>query len=155
MKSPNPKHVQRLIDVINESPYFVLLSMRVLEIGAGHSLLEIDLEKNHLQPFGIVHGGVLASMIESVTTWALFYGIEDEQGGLTTVDLKVNYLAPAVSGKVRAEGKQIKLGRTLGYAEARVTDHTGRLLAHGTSTLMILPGKAPVADPPFPSKFLE
>lgn len=155
MKTPNPKHIEKLISVINNSPYFLLLSMKVREIGIDFSLLEIDLNKKHLQPFGIVHGGVFASIIESATSWAVFYGIEDENEGLTTVDLKLNYLAPAVSGKAIAEGRQIKLGKTLGYAEARVTDESGKLLAHGTSTLMILPGKAPVADPPFPQKFLS
>jgi len=73
---------------------------------------------------------------------------------ITTIDLKLNYLAPAVSGNAIAKGKQIKLGRTLGYAEASVEDESGKIIAHGTSTLMILPEKAPVADPPFPPKFL-
>jgi len=154
MKNPNPEHVERFISVINSSPYFQLLSMKVREVGMGYCVLEIDLERKHLQPFGIVHGGVLASVIESVTSWALFYGIEDENDGLTTIDLKLNYLSPAVSGKAIAEGRQIKLGKTLGYAEGQVKDESGKLIAHGTSTLMILPGGAPVADPPFPPKFL-
>lgn len=89
-----------------------------------------------------------------MTCWAVFYGVEDENGGLTTIDLKLNYLAPATSGKVMAKGSQIKIGKTLAYAEGRVTDESGKILAHGTSTLMILPGKAPVVDPPFPPKFL-
>ncbi len=155
MKTPNPQHVRRLADVINHSPYFELLSMKVVEIGAEYCDLEIDLENRHLQPYGIVHGGVFASIIESVTSWAVFYGIDDENGGFTTVDLKLNYLSPATPGKVTARGSQIKVGKTLAYAEGRVTDKSGKLLAHGTSTLMILPGKAPVADPPFPKKFLE
>ncbi len=155
MKKPNPDHVKRLADTINNSPYFELISMKILDIGIGYCDLEIDLEKKHLQPFGIVHGGVFASIIESVTCWALFYGIEDENGGLTTIDLKLNYLAPASSGKVMAKGRQIKIGKTLAYAEGQVTDEMGKLLAHGTSTLMILPEKAPVVDPPFPPKFLE
>lgn len=155
MKNPNPEHVERFISVINSSPYFQLLSMKVCEVGIGYCFLEIDLEKKHLQPFGIVHGGVFASVIESVTSWAIFYGVEDENDGLTTIDLKLNYLSPAVSGKAVAEGRQIKLGNTLGYAEGQVKDENGKLIAHGTSTLLILPGGAPVADPPFPPKFLQ
>jgi len=155
MKNPNPAHVERFISVINSSPYFQLLSMKVREVGIGYCVLEIDLEKKHLQPFKIVHGGVFASVIESVTSWALFYGIENENDGLTTIDLKLNYLSPAVPGKAIAEGRQIKLGGTLGYAEGQVKDESGKLIAHGTSTLMILPGGAPVADPPFPPKFLR
>ena len=155
MKKPNPEHVERFMSVINSSPYFQLLSMKVLEIGLGYSILEIDLEKKHFQPFDIVHGGVLASVIESVTSWAIFYGIENENDGLTTIDLKLNYLSPAISGKAIATGRQIKLGNTLGYAEGHIENEDGKMIAHGTSTLMILSDEAPVADPPFPPKFLE
>ncbi len=155
MKTPNPEHVERLSRVINDSPYFRLISMKVKEIGAGYSRFEIDLGQRHLQPFGQVHGGVFASIIDTAASWSLFYGIEDHHAGLTSVDLKLNYLAPAVSGKLVAKGLQIKIGKTLGYAEAEVTDANGKILAHGTSTLMILPGKAPVADPPLPPKFIE
>ena len=69
--------------------------------------------------------------------------------------MKLNYLAPAVSGKMIAKGHQIKLGKTLGYSEARVNDENGKLLAHGNLTAMIIPGKSPIADPPFPPKFIE
>jgi uncharacterized protein (TIGR00369 family) len=155
MKTPNPEHVERLVSVINSSPYFALISMKIREIGIGYSLFEIDLEERHLQPFGLVHGGVFASIIDSAASWAIFYGIEDENGGLTSVDLKLNYLAPAVYGKVMAKGRQITLGKTLGYAEAQVTHESGKILAHGTSTVMIVPGKLPVVEPPFPPKFLE
>ena len=155
MKKPNPEHINRLIRFINTSPYFTHLSMELREIGVGHATFEIDLSKKLHHPFGAVHGGVLASIIDSAAFWALFYAMEDQNAGMTSVDLKLNYLAPAVSGKLITRGRQIKLGRTLGYAEAEVTDENGRILAHGTSTVMVLPGKAPTADPPFPPKFID
>jgi uncharacterized protein (TIGR00369 family) len=155
MTTPNPEHVNRLISVINNAPYFKLLSMKILEIGIGYSVTEINLTDKHLNPFGGVHGGVFSSIIDSAASWAFFYAIEDETAGITSVDLKLNYLAPAVSGKMIAKGRQIKLGKTLGYADARVKDKDGKLLAHGTLTVMIIPGKAPIADPPFPPKFIE
>ena len=155
MRTPNPEYVARLFDVINSSPYFELISMKIREIGVGYSRFETELDKRHLQPFDLVHGGVFASLIDTAASWALFYGIEDQHAGLTSVDLKLNYLSPAASGKLIAKGRQIKMGKTLGYAEAQVTDKTGKILAHGTSTIMILQGKAPAADPPFPPKFIE
>jgi uncharacterized protein (TIGR00369 family) len=155
MKKPNPEHIARLISIINKAPYFAHLSMKLHEIGVGHARFEIELNNKHHQPFGVVHGGVLASIIDSAACWALFYGIEDQYAGMTSVDLKLNYLAPAVTGILIAKGRQIKLGRTLGYAEAEVTDANGKILAHGTSTVMVLPGKAPLADPPLPPKFTD
>jgi uncharacterized protein (TIGR00369 family) len=129
--------------------------MKLVDVGIGYSSLEIELAHKHLQPFGVVHGGVFASIIDAAAFWSVYYGIEDPDVGITTVDLKLNYLAPAVSGKLIASGRQIKVGRTLGYAEASVADQQGKVLAHGTSTLIILPGKAIETDPPLPPKFLE
>ena len=153
MMTLNPEYIQRINELVNRCPYFDLLSMKLVDVGIGFSHLEIDLGKKHLQPFGFVHGGVFASIIDAAAFWAIFYDIEDQNASATTVDLKLNYLAPAVSGKLIAKGAQIKLGKTLGYAEARVTAEDGRLLAHGTSTLMILPNNGLVLDRPLPPKF--
>ena len=154
MKTINPEYIERVNRLVNHSPYFNLLTMRILKVGAGFSRLEIDLAQKHLQPFGFVHGGVFASIIDAASFWSLFYEIEDEDTGATTVDLKLNYLAPAVSGKLIAKGRRIKLGRTLGYADAEVTDAEGRILAHGSSTVILLPGQGLGASPPLPPKFI-
>ena len=155
MKTPNPEYVKRINEIVNTCPYFELLSMKLVDVSVGQSSFEIDLAKKHLQPFGLVHGGVFASIIDAAAFWAVYFGIEDPDDGLTTVDLKLNYLAPAATGKLFARGRQIKVGRTLGYAEAQVVDQTDKILAHGTSTVIILPGKAIQGDPPLPAKFIE
>jgi uncharacterized protein (TIGR00369 family) len=155
MLKPNPQYIERVNQIANTCPYFSLLSIKIIDIGIGYSRLEINLGNKHLQPFGFVHGGAFASIIDAATFWALFYDVPDEGAGVTTVDLKLNYLAPAVSGKLFANGHRIKQGRTLGYAAAEVCDETGEILAHGTSTLMVLPGKALTADPPLPPKFIH
>ncbi len=155
MRQINPDHVERLVQAINAAPYFQLLSMRVRELGLGYAVVEIDASEKHLNPLGGVHGGLFSSVIDSAASWALFYGIEDESAGLTSVDLNLRYLSPSIGGKLIAEGRQIKLGRTLGYADCRVTDANENLLAVGTSTVMVLPGKAPVVNPPCPGKFLQ
>jgi len=155
MKKPNPEYIKRINEIVNHCPYFELLSMRLQDIGIGYSVLEINLAKKHLQPYGMVHGGVFASIIDAAAFWSIYFGIENPRAGLTTVDLKLNFLAPATSGKLFARGRQIKVGRTLGYAEAQVVDQTEKILAHGTSTVIILPGKAIKADPPLPAKFIE
>jgi len=155
MKTPNPEFIKRVSELVSTSPYFELLSMKLVDVGVGYSSVEIDLTQKHLQPFGMVHGGVFSSIIDAAAFWAVYLGIEDQAAGMTTVDLKLNYLAPAASGKLIASGSQIKLGRTLGYAEAEVLDEAGKILAHGTSTVIILPGKALETDPPLPPKFID
>ena len=153
MMNPNPEYIERVNRLVNRSPFFELLSMKIIDIGPGFSVVEIELSQKHLQPFGFVHGGVFASIVDAAAFWAIFYQIENQNAGATTVDVKLNYLAPAVSGKLIAKGRQIKLGKTLGYAEAEVSTESGKLLAHGTSTLILLPGKGLTSDPPLPSKF--
>jgi uncharacterized protein (TIGR00369 family) len=115
--------------------------------------MEVRLEEKHLQPFGAVHGGVYASLIDAATFWAVFTGI-DEGLGMTTVELKTNYLAPASKGILRAAGKGIKVGRTLCLGEATVSDGDGRLLAHGTATMMIIRELTIQSDETYPPKFL-
>ncbi len=155
MNTPNPEYIKQIIAIVNTCPYFELLSIKLMDVGVGYSSLEIDLANKHLQPYGMVHGGVFASIIDAAAFWSIYFGIEDPDAGLTTVDLKLNYLEPAVSGKLFARGRQIKVGRTLGYAEAQIVDQSEKVLAHGTSTVIILPGKAIKADPPLPAKFID
>ena len=154
MRKLNPRYIEEIISVTNRCPYFKLLSMKIVELEIGRSLLEIDLKEKHLQPFGAVHGGVFSSIIDAATWWAAFSEL-DEEMGMTTVDLKLNNLAPAVTGKMIARGRRIKLGRTLGLADAEVTNHEGKLIAHGTSTLMLIPELGLEHLGALPPKFLD
>jgi len=155
MRRLNPEYVERVRQLVEGSPFFSLLSTKVRELGAGHAVFEIETERKHHQPFGLVHGGVLASIVDGAAFWSLICEIDDEDTGITSVDLKLNYLAPVAAGKIVATGRRIKMGRTLAYAEASVSGPQGELLAHGTSTVMLLPGRRLPADPPLPPKFVE
>ncbi len=152
MRTLNPDYSTKVRTTASKCPFFKLLSMRLAEVEIGRSLVEIDLDEKHLQPFGVAHGGVFAAIIDAACFWAV-YPEADEDLGMTTVDLKVNYLAPASAGKLIAEGRCIKLGKTLGVGEATVTDGNGKILAHGTSTLMVIPD-FPFGNRDLPKKFL-
>jgi len=67
---------------------------------------------------------------------------------------RLNYLAPCRDGKLIATGNLIKIGKTLGYAEAKVENEKGKLLAHGTATFMILKGLGLISEKPLPPKFI-
>jgi uncharacterized protein (TIGR00369 family) len=155
VRTLNPEYVKMICKLAETTPYFQLLSMRILHLEIGACDLEIPIQaQKHMQPFGVVHGGVFASIIDAAAFWAVFPEI-DEDKGMTTVDLKINYLAPAVTGVLRARGTKIKVGQTLSLGEARVTDGNGKLLAHGTSTLITLPiSSFQVDGSAMPRKFL-
>jgi uncharacterized protein (TIGR00369 family) len=134
----NPRYTEAVAIVVNQSPYFSLLSMEIKDLQWGTCLLEMELGEKHLQPFGNVHGGAIASVVDAAAFWAVFPQME--RGiGLTTVEMKLNYLAPAQKGRLVAHGRCIKLGRTLALGEAHVRNGEGVLVAHGTATMMVVP----------------
>lgn len=137
MSKLNLQWVEQVLPVVNNSPYFRLQSMNLVELGDGVSRITIDVQEKHLQPFGIVHGGVFSTLIDAAGFWAAYTEIEDGLG-MTTVEMKLNYLAPSSDGLLIGFGKKIKTGRTISLAEARIENEHGRLLAHGTVTLMSL-----------------
>lgn len=138
--TPNPAYIRALQESVRTAPYPALLGMTLADIAIDDCRIELELAERHLQPFGIVHGGVLATLIDTATFWAGFLRLP-EDAGLVNVDLKLNYLKAVSRGRLRAEGRCLRPGRQISYTEASVFDEAGELIAHGTSTLMALPGK--------------
>jgi uncharacterized protein (TIGR00369 family) len=138
--TPNPAFIAALQASVRDAPYPRLIGMRLADIGLDACRIELDLDERHMQPFGIVHGGVLATLVDTATFWAGYLRLA--QGtGLVNVDLKLNYLKAVSAGALRVEGTCLRAGRQVSVAEARVFDAAGELVAHGTSTLLALPGR--------------
>jgi uncharacterized protein (TIGR00369 family) len=134
----NPKYTEAVAMIVNRSPYFSLLSMEIKDLQWGTSLLEVQLGEKHLHPFGFVHGGAIASVMDAAAYWAVFPQVENGMG-LTTVEIKVNFLTPAQKGKLVAKGRCIRLGKTLALGDAEIRNSEGGLVAHGTATMMVVP----------------
>ena len=144
---PNPAYVAAVQEMVHASPYPALIGMTIAALEFDRCRIELALRRDHLQPFGIVHGGVLATLIDSATFWAAFMRLP-EDAGLVNVDLKLNYLKAVVRGHLRTEGRCLRAGRQISYTVASVFDAAGELVAHGTSTMMALPGKGLRVDVP-------
>ena len=138
--TPSPAYIAALQESVRTAAYPTLIGMTLAAIDFESCRIELTLAERHLQPFGIVHGGVLATLIDTATFWAGFLRLP-EDAGMVNVDLKLNYLKAVGSGTLRAEGRCLRAGRVISYAEASVFDAAGELIVHGTSTLMALPGK--------------
>ena len=136
MKELNPAHVESLISLINKGSYFKLLSMVVKDMGIGYSLVEVDIENKHNHPFGGVHGGVYCSAIDTAAAWAAYCEI-DENAVFITLDVNVNILAPIVNSKLIIKGRRIKIGKTICTTEATATNQEGKIIANGSSKLII------------------
>ena len=90
-----------------------------------------------------VHGGWTAAILDTAMALSNLSTLGADQS-FTTVDIRINYLRPitAATGEVRAEGSVIQGGRKLAYTEAKLFDPAGKLLAHGTGSLLMLPRTA-------------
>jgi uncharacterized protein (TIGR00369 family) len=115
------------------------MGFRLIEVDDGKAVFEGDPSDRVLNPLGIVHGGFALTLIDSATGCAAHTTLPAGVG-YTTVETKVNFVRAITpsTGPVRAEGVVVARGRTIITAEGRLTDTRGKLLAHGTSTLMVL-----------------
>ncbi|MFH2130071.1 MAG: PaaI family thioesterase [bacterium] len=145
MASLNPEHIKAVIQLINQGPYFKHLSMPVREMGIGYAIAELRVGNEHLNPFGGIHGGAYASIIDTAAYWSTYCELE-EGVGLISIDLKIDFLAPVSDGMITAKGRSIKIGKTMCLAEATAMDSNGKWLAHGTSKMMVLKGMQTIED---------
>ena len=135
--------LQALIDGrLPAPPMARTLSFLLVEIGDGFAAFEGDAGPHLLNPLGIVHGGWALTLIDSAAGCAA-HTLVPAGSSYTTVETKVNFSRPIAkdTGRVRAEGRVVGRGRRIISCEARVVDARERILAHGTSTLMVLADK--------------
>ncbi len=116
------------------------LGYDVVEAESGRIVIELDPTAAHLNPWGTVHGGLTATLLDSCMGLAIQSTLERGIGS-TTLEFKISLIRVITpeTGPIKAEGNVINCGRRIGTAEGRVTDVRGRLLAHGTTTCLIFP----------------
>lgn len=116
------------------------LGYDVVEAESGRVAITIDPTSAHLNPWGTVHGGLTATLLDSCMGLAI-KSMLDKGISSTTLEFKISLVRAITleTGRIRAEGTVLNCGRRIGTAEGRVTDAKGRLLAHGTTTCLIFP----------------
>ena len=115
------------------------MGFRLVEVSPGAAVFEAEMGPQLLNPLGTVNGGVALTLVDSAAGCAVHTTLPAGLG-YTTVETKVNFtsaIRPDM-GTIRAEGRVVAQGRQICTAEARILSAEGKLLAHGTSTLMIL-----------------
>jgi uncharacterized protein (TIGR00369 family) len=122
-------------------PISQTLTFWLVEIGDGCAAFEGEPGDHLLNPMGTAHGGWAMTLIDSAAGCA-GYSLMPAGAGFRTVETKVHLSRPITSdaGRVRAEAHVVSQTRQIISTEARVTSRDGRILAHGTSTLMVVPG---------------
>jgi acyl-CoA thioesterase len=118
-------------------PFLKHLGIRLVRLGHGRSEIKLNVTRSLTQSKGIAHGGVAASLIDSAIGFALHTMIKPGEM-TTTVEMKVNYLAPVPPGVLRASGKIIHRGKRIAVGEGEVRNREGILVAKGLATYIIL-----------------
>ena len=118
-----------------------LVGFRMTEVEEGRVVFELEVGPQHASPLGTVHGGILCDVADAAMGCA-HASLLGEGESFTTLELKINFLKPVWEGLLTAEGTVLKSGRTIGLTECRITDQSGSLVAHATSTCMTLRGDA-------------
>ncbi len=127
------------------APIIKLFELELTTIEPGLAVFEGTPDRRFYNPIGTVHGGYAATLLDSACGIAVHTQMQPGQG-YTTLELKVSYHRALTdrSGRVRAEGRVVQLGRRAAFSEAKLFDEAGRLCASATSTLLVfdLPARA-------------
>ncbi len=119
-------------------PMLQTLKIRLAEVGDRHAVMEVVVDASHRNFYGGTHGGLIATLVDTVS----FFPRPLIPSGkkLTTTGMSVSYVrAAAVGDRLRARSELLHLGRRTASLAVKVADAAGRLLAHGTVNLMVLP----------------
>ena len=124
----------------NDVPVARLIGFEAKEIANGRATVVLAAGPQHANPMGTLHGGILCDTADAAMGMA-FASTLASQESFTTVELKINFFRPVWEAGLRAEGKVVRRGSTIGYVECEITDESGHLIAKASSTCMALRGE--------------
>lgn len=121
-------------------PIMHALDFTLDRVEHGIAVFSGEAKYDHYNPIGSVHGGWIATLLDSCMGCAMHTTLKAGQG-YTSLEIKVNFVRAVLdkTGRVTAEGRVIYAGSRTGTAEGKLTDAKGKLLAHATTTCLIFP----------------
>jgi uncharacterized protein (TIGR00369 family) len=121
-------------------PIAQLIGFDLISVKSGEAAIEFQATDAHANPMGTLHGGVLCDIADAAMGIAYSSNL-DAGESFTTLELKINFLKPIWKARLRALGRVVKQGRTVGLVECDITDEKGSLVARATSTCLTLRGE--------------
>jgi uncharacterized protein (TIGR00369 family) len=123
--------LRRIQKALSTVPFAQLLGIELDDIGPGTATLSLLVRKELKQNHGVVHGGAIASLIDTATAFAILSLLTPKER-VTTVDLTISYLRPLTGGRIKAQAKVLRAGRRLFVVSADIFDKDGK---HATTAL--------------------
>lgn len=122
---------------IKEIPYPSLLGFELVELEFGEATLKLEMRDELRQPYGFLHGGATASLIDTATAFACISCLEKGEQTMT-IDLTIHYLRPHKTGEVSCTAKVVRNGKKIQTVSAEVVNEDGKIIATALSTYMKL-----------------
>jgi uncharacterized protein (TIGR00369 family) len=129
-----------LLDRWNGCGYYRLIGMRVERADEEGSEFSITIADEHLQAYGTAHGGILAGLVDAAMGLAILGRAPDGEA-CATVEMKLNFLAPAMPGRLTGHGRVVSEGRRTVVAWGEARDADGRMVACGLGTFQRIPAE--------------
>ncbi len=138
---------ENVVDLINANMggYNTALGLRIVKATPDEFVGEIDISEKHLQPYGLVHGGVYAGMIETLCSTGAALNIFAENKNAVGLENSTSFLRAVRSGRLRCAARPLVLGKRSHVWEAEVRDDQDRLIATGRVRLLVLEPGAEVS----------
>ena len=133
--------ISELRERLQASAFYQWAGIELVDASAGRVEIAFEAGPQHVNLQGLVHGGVLATLADTAMGLAIRTAMEDGRRHVT-VQMGIEFLSPGRPGRITAQGRSVKIGRQLGFAEADVVDSRGRLLALARSTLSVTSEKS-------------
>jgi len=120
-------------------PVAALLGMEIDDVADGQATFALTPHESHFNPIGVVHGGVLCTVLDTVLGCAVHSTLQ-AGWAYTSIDLNVSYLRPVTleTGRITFVGTVVKRGRRVSYATAEARDAVGTLVATATGSLLVM-----------------
>jgi 1,4-dihydroxy-2-naphthoyl-CoA hydrolase len=113
------------------------LNISYTEVGDDYLIAEMPVTENHKQPLGLMHGGASAALAESVASIASLLAAPTEKQQAVGVELNINHLRSALSGKIKATCRPVKIGRSIHVWNIDIFDMDNRQISVSRLTTMV------------------
>ncbi len=125
--------LERIRKALESVPFAKLLGIELEEVAPGSATLGFDIRDDLKQNNGVVHGGAIASLVDTATAFAIISLLPPEESA-TTADLTISYLRPLRNGRAHSTARVIRAGRRLIVVSAELVDDAGKLIATALTT---------------------
>jgi uncharacterized protein (TIGR00369 family) len=134
------RNVSRIAELLATPPsgWMETLGARITEAEPGRVVVEVEAGPQHRHGGGIVQGGVITQIADAAMGMTLAT-LQEDRIWNTTIELKINFIRPVVSGRIRAIGRVVEMKQSLMFGEADVLDEHDRLVARASSTCLAVP----------------